>query len=332
MRAWQRRGMLACLLLPVAVVFFLLVMLRRMLYRIGVLRSARLPVPVVVVGNIFVGGTGKTPFTIWLVQALRALGMVPGVVSRGYGATRRDTMIVTPKSSAAQAGDEPLLIARQARCPVVVGRSRVAAPHALLAAFPEVNLIVADDGLQHYALERDVEIVVGDGRGNGNGWMLPAGPLREPASRRRDFTVFNLPDGVEDAASPAYTMRVRGHYALRLGNRHDTQPLTTLAAGRRRIAAAAGIGNPQRFFDMLRTLGLSLVAELALPDHYDYAQDPFVSVDADVILITEKDAVKCLQIESIRNDPRLWVVPVSAQIDSALAHRIVEKCRGLPTA
>lgn len=332
LRAWARRGPLAWALLPLAALFFLLVALRRLLYRVGLLRASRLPVPVVVVGNIFVGGTGKTPFTIWLVQALRALGYAPGVVSRGYGASRASTMVVTPDACASEAGDEPLLIARDARCPVVVGRDRVAAARTLLAAFPEVNLIVADDGLQHYALKRDVEIVVCDERGNGNGWMLPAGPLREPASRPRDFTVVNLSNRAPEAPSPAFTMRLRAHYAVRLGNRHESVPLTTLAADPRRIAAAAGIGNPQRFFDMLGAAGLHLDTELALPDHYDFSHDPFARLHADLILITEKDAVKCLQLESFRNDPRLWVVPVRAQVDGALAHRIVEKCRGLPTA
>lgn len=332
LRAWSRRGPLAWLLLPPAALFRLLVALRRLLYRRGLLRSTRLPVPVVVVGNIFVGGTGKTPFTIWLVQALRALGVVPGVVSRGYGSRHGAATVVDAAAQAAEVGDEPLLIAREGGCPVVVGRDRVAAARTLLAAFPDVNLIVADDGLQHYALARDVEIVVCDERANGNGWMLPAGPLREPASRRRDFTVANLPPGMPDAPAPVSTMRLLSRHAYRLADRADSVPLTSLAGGGRRIAAAAGIGNPDRFFAMLRAVGLQLDSALALPDHYDFARDPFASVHADLILITEKDAVKCLQLESFRNDPRLWVVPVSAQVDSALAHRIVEKCRGLPTA
>lgn len=332
MRAWTRRGPLAWALLPAAGLFYLLATLRRLSYRSGLLRSTRLPVPVVVIGNIFVGGTGKTPFTIWLVQSLRALGISPGVVSRGYGASHQTPTVVGEDAQATEVGDEPVLIAREGGCPVVVGRDRVAAARALLAAFPDVNLIIADDGLQHYALARDVEIVVCDERGNGNGWMLPAGPLREPVSRTRDFTVANLPAGMPDASAPVFTMRLHALHAVRLGNRRDSLPLALLAQDGRRIAAAAGIGNPGRFFAMLRAAGLQLDSELALPDHYDFSRDPFASVHADLILITEKDAVKCLQLESFRNDPRLWVVPVSAQIDGALAHRIVEKCRGLPTA
>jgi tetraacyldisaccharide 4'-kinase len=324
-RAWLRRGLLAWLLLPVSLLFRTLAGLRRNLYRAGLLHSARLPVPVVIVGNIFVGGTGKTPFTIWLVEELRSAGMRPAVISRGYGGRNEMTVEVTPASLPSQVGDEPALIALRAGCPVMVGRNRVAVAQALLAAHPEVNLIVSDDGLQHYALQRDVEIVLCDARGNGNGWMLPAGPLREPASRSRDFTVVN------DAPAPpgAFRMQLAGERAERLSDRTQTIALDAIEASR--IVAAAGIGNPSRFFAMLRKAGL-VFEELPLPDHYDFADNPFEQVQADIILITEKDAVKCRQIETMKNDPRLWVVPVTARIDRALAERIVEKCRGRPTA
>jgi len=305
------------------------------------LRSVRLPVPVVVVGNIFIGGTGKTPLTIWLVDALRGAGFTPGVISRGHGSEAdrnaggagdrpREVHVA---SSPRKAGDEPLLIARRAGCPVFVGRDRAAAGRALLAAHPQVDVLVADDGLQHYALQRDVEILLFDGRGAGNGWLLPAGPLREPVARRRDFTVVNAP-----AISPAlaaavggqpFRMLLAGGFAERLAQPSERVALPALAG--KRIVAAAGIGNPGRFFAMLRAAGLD-VAELALPDHHDFLDDPFARLDADLILITEKDAVKCGQIENLKNDPRLWVVPVTAQLDAALAEQIVEKCRGCSTA
>jgi tetraacyldisaccharide 4'-kinase len=329
MRAWMRRGMLASALWPVSLLFRLLAAVRRTLYGAGVLSTTRLPVPVIVVGNIFVGGTGKTPFTIWLVDQLRRAGFVPGVISRGYGAQNDQPIEVTQTSSPASVGDEPALMARRAQCPVMVARNRVAAAQALLAAHPEVNLIISDDGLQHYALQRDIEIVLCDERGNGNGWMLPAGPLREPASRRRDFTVINGTHLPADISPQSMCMQLVGDIAERLSDRSQSIALSAISASR--IVAAAGIGNPSRFFSMLRNAGLT-IEELPLPDHYDFAGNPFASVQADVILITEKDAVKCMQLETMKNDPRLWVVPVTARIDRALSEQIVEKCRGRPIA
>lgn len=336
-RAWLRRGPLALALLPLALLFRLLAGIRGLLYRTGIKRSARLPVPVVVVGNIFIGGTGKTPLTIWLAQALREAGLRPGVISRGHGGAEASPRAVTPRSDPLEVGDEPLLIAARAGCPVVVGRKRLDAGRALLAAHPEVNVLIADDGLQHYALARDVEIVLFDGRGVGNGWLLPAGPLREPPSRRRDFTVVNAPEITPALARAVggnpFRMVLAGDVAEPLNRPGAGVPLARLRDELRgkRIVAAAGIGNPARFFDMLRAAGLT-VGELPLPDHHDFRDRPFDRVDADVILITEKDAVKCRQLDNLKDDPRLWVVPVTARIDSALAEQIVEKCRGRSTA
>lgn len=330
-RAWLRRGALACALWPLSRLFGALVSLRAWLFRKGLLRSQRLPVPVLVVGNIFIGGTGKTPLTIWLADTLRAAGFTPGIISRGHGGEGSGE--VTPRSLAAEVGDEPLLIATRTGCPVMVGRNRPAAGRALLAAHPEVDLIISDDGLQHYALQRDIEIVLFDARGAGNGWLLPAGPLREPVSRRRDFTVVNTPQLTPALAASVggapFRMQLAGKVAERMTDRAERVALTDLAG--KRIVAAAGIGNPGRFFAMLRGEGLE-PAELALPDHHDFLDQPFARVDADIILVTEKDAVKCGQIENLKNDPRLWVVPVTAQLDAALAEQIVEKCRGCSTA
>ncbi|KAF3996690.1 tetraacyldisaccharide 4'-kinase [Glaciimonas immobilis] len=336
-KAWQNRGWLACALWPLSLLFGLLSAIRRSLYFHGWRTSTRLPVPIIVVGNIFVGGTGKTPLTIWLVQALRLAGYRPGVISRGYGVNPHlGTRLVAADSAAAEVGDEPLLIALRTQCPVVVGRDRVAAGKALLASHPEVNLILSDDGLQHYRLQRQIEIVLFDSRGNGNGWLLPAGPLREPTTRGRDFTVVNLdPTAALPRSMPPSAMRMElvGNVAERLGDRLQSVPLTgfqtTLPAPR--IVAAAGIGNPQRFFNMLSGMGL-VFQSLSLPDHYDFSMNPFAALNAEIILITEKDAVKCSQIKIIKNDPRIWVVPVTANIDVALAQQIVEKLRGHPTA
>ncbi len=340
-RAWLRRGPLACALWPVSLLFRGLSGVRALLYRAGVLKSSRLPVPVVVVGNIFIGGTGKTPLTIWLVQALQQAGMRPGVISRGHGSDgaghgklpRAVTSAATPQ----QVGDEPLLIAQRTGCPVMVGRDRAATGRALLAAHPGIDILVTDDGLQHYALQRDVEIILFDGRGAGNGWLLPAGPLREPRSRRRDFTVINAPQLtpqlLASVGSPKEVgqMLLVGDTAEQLCQRSQRRPLAELRQAGLRIAAVAGIGNPARFFGMLRGAGLDII-ELPLPDHHDFLDRPFAGLEADLILMTEKDAVKCAQIAELRDDPRLWVVPVTARITAALAEHIVEKCRGCSTA
>jgi tetraacyldisaccharide 4'-kinase len=332
LRAWQRRGVLACVLWPLSLLFGALSAARRGGYHSGRLQSSRFPAPVIVVGNLFVGGTGKTPLVIWLVQALRNAGYVPGVISRGYGARHDSVIDVEPDALPAEVGDEPLLIAQRAGCPVMAGPDRVAAARALLQKHPSVNVIVSDDGLQHYRLQRDVEIVLFDERGAGNGWLLPAGPLREPVSRRRDFTVINAaqtPPGVAaDVAADSHRMRLVGGFAEALVDRTRRIALGELSG---RILAAAGIGNPERFFSMLRAAGLT-IQTMALPDHHDFCDDPFRSVHADVILITEKDAVKCRQIEALKSDPRLWVVPVAAQIDGPLAQLILEKLHGHPTA
>jgi tetraacyldisaccharide 4'-kinase len=337
-RAWLRRGPLALALYPLSLVFRALATVRASLFRTGILTSERLPVPVIVVGNIFIGGTGKTPLTIWLVEQLRAAGLRPGVISRGHGG-EGDTgpREVLATSTAREVGDEPLLIAARSGCPVVVGRRRAQAGRHLLERHPEVNVLVTDDGLQHYALQRDVELVLFDGRGVGNGWTLPAGPLREPASRRRDVTVVNTPELTlalaEAVGGRPWQMRLAGDHAEQLRDPSQRLPLAafTETMANKRIVAAAGIGNPSRFFTMLKAAGLQF-GELPLPDHHDFLDDPFRGLDAELILITEKDAVKCRQLEHLNNDPRLWVVPVAAQIDPALAAYIVEKCRGRPTA
>jgi tetraacyldisaccharide 4'-kinase len=336
MRTWLRRGLLAWCLLPFSLVFRLMVVLRRCLFQLGLLHSTRVRAPVIVVGNIFVGGTGKTPLVIWLVQALRKAGYRPGVISRGYGVQNDVPHEVQSDSLVSDAGDEPVLIAQQALCPVMVGRNRVAAANALLAAHPDVNLIVSDDGLQHYALQRDVEIVLFDTRGIGNGWMLPAGPLREPKNRRADFVVVHAATFPAELPAKSIRMQLMGDVAECLADRSRHIALTAIMDSVElnqpvRIIAAAGIGNPARFFAMLRSAGL-VFQEMPLPDHYDFAVNPFADLSADIILITEKDAVKCMQMEGIKNDPRLWVVPVTARIDGALAEQIVEKLSGRTTA
>ena len=315
---WRRRGAGARLLWPLAALHAGLWRLRRLAYARGWCRTHWAPVPVVVVGNVVVGGTGKTPLLIALAQGLRELGWTPGVISRGYGA---QGPIPAPRVGLAPLdplafGDEPSLIAQATGVPVAVHPRRIEAARALCRAHPEVDVILADDGLQHLALGRQVDLVVQDARGVGNGWMLPAGPLREPADRllRIAGLITNLAPG-DPLSSPAPSgvrsavMRLQPGAAVRLTD-GSRAPLQALPA-QQGIAAVAGIGQPQRFFQTLRAAGVPLTACRALPDHASFAGDPFAGLDADIILLTDKDAVKCQG----RNDPRLWRVPVTAQLD-----------------
>jgi len=335
-RCWMHRGWLAWTLLPWSWVFGLVSGLRRGLYRVGWLHSTALPVPVIVVGNIFVGGTGKTPLTIWLVDVLRQAGYVPGVITRGYGGNHTLPRQVLADSPTREVGDEPVLIAARTQAAVVVARNRVAAAQTLLALHPEVNVIISDDGLQHYALKRDIEILLFDARAVGNGWLLPAGPLRERASRRSDFVVVNAPHLPAGLARDSIGMQLVGEHAYRLADPTQSQALTSLQLlpelrFSKRIVAVAGIGNPARFFTMLRDAGLHFVA-LALPDHADFSDHPFADIKADIILMTEKDAVKARQIEALRHDLRLWVVPVTARIGSELSENIVKRLQAIRTS
>jgi tetraacyldisaccharide 4'-kinase len=342
LRAWMRRGLLACLLWPLSLLFGLVVNFRFALFVLGYKKSTRLPVPVIVVGNIFLGGTGKTPLVIYLVQQLRVAGWQPGVISRGYQVQAQRVGMhdqveeVSASSQAAVVGDEPLLIALRCACPVMVGRDRVASAQALLARHPEVNLIITDDGLQHYALQRDIEMMLFDQRGVGNGWLLPAGPLRESARRRRDFTILNVSSQTDSAIAiaqqimppddqAAITMRLVADQVVALADPSLTLSLAEFCrqSETQSVTAAAGIGNPQRFFDSLQQAGLRFTS-LALPDHHAYTADSFAGLQADLILITEKDAVKCRQIDVLKNDARIWVLPVSAQLEATFLPRLIE--------
>lgn len=314
-RQWQHGGWLSTLLRPLAALTARVVARKRADYREGRRPVYRAPVPVVVIGNIYVGGTGKTPMVIATVEGLRAHGYTPGVVSRGYGVKLGPRARVGQGSlDAAQFGDEPALIARATGAPVAVHPRRALAAQALLDAHPQVDVIVSDDGLQHLALARDVEIVVQDQRGIGNGRLLPAGPLREPASRLRDVdavvTNIGVPDG--RAAPPQATgpRQVAMWLEPTDARRVEDGALRPLAdfAGQPGVAAAAGIGNPERFFTTLRSQGIALAETLPLPDHHDYARSPFDRLAAAAILVTSKDAIKCAAL----HDARLWEVPVRA--------------------
>lgn len=329
--AWLTRGPLAVLLFPLSLIFTLLAGLRLAAYRLGLHRAKRLPVPVVVVGNITAGGAGKTPLTLYLATQLHALGRQPGIVSRGYGRKAGDVREVRGDSTAAEVGDEPLLLRRRSGCPVFVGRDRAAAGRALLAVHPECDMILCDDGLQYYALARDVEIAVVDRRGLMNGWRLPAGPLRESPRRliQVDAVVLNGLAELATPSAPVFRMRLVAGRFYRLDD--PTQTCDASALSGLRLHAVAGIGEPQRFFDQLAQLGLACVPH-AFPDHHAYTASD-LEFDGDAVLTTEKDAVKFAPfLAALPAQKPVWVLPVAAGLEPDLARFVLEKIDGRPPA
>lgn len=314
------------MLFPLSILFGLVSALRRVLYRIGLLRAIRLPVPVIVVGNISVGGTGKTPLVLWLADFLRQQGYHPGIVSRGYGGGIQGAVAVDIRSDPAIVGDEPLLLAKKSGCPVWVGRDRVAAGNALLRAHPECDVLVSDDGLQHFRLDRDMEIAVVDGeRKFGNGLLLPAGPLREGVSRLRSVDAVVVNGGSLKAAMllrNEFEMSLEGEVFCNL--RHPEMRAVAADFGGKKLHAVAGIGNPQRFFAHLRRLGLAF-EEHAFPDHCVFRPQDLDYDDADALLMTEKDAVKCAGFA----DERYWALAVEAILPPAFGQTVLQKLRDI---
>ncbi len=324
---WQQPNpWLKLLLWPLSRLFQTGFLLRRSLYRSGRLQGEKLAVPVVVVGNIHVGGVGKTPVTAALVNGLRQQGIAVGIISRGYGRQSRDIHVLNENSTAAEAGDEPLMLYRQTGAPMAVGSKRAEAGRALLAAHPELQLLVADDGMQHYALQRDVEIAVFPAAdiGRRDLDLMPNGGLREPLARLHDVDAIVV-TGAASAVNahdfsshvPLFASRLQLGQIYRLNQQQQKLDSQNLAG--KRIAAVAAIAKPERFFNSLRGLGIPLSQTLALPDHAElHAQD---WPDADMVLITEKDAVKL----SDRHWENVWVLPVCAIIEPDLAEFVVKR-------
>jgi tetraacyldisaccharide 4'-kinase len=315
-RHWYRLSPVSVLLFPLSLVFRVAVAVRRLLYGLGIVASARLPVPVVVVGNLTVGGTGKTPLVIALAESLRQRGLRPAILSRGYGGAGVSPRAVASGQDPGRTGDEPVLLAERAGCPVWVGADRAAAGLALCAAHPDRNVILCDDGLQHYRLQRDFEIAVEDERGAGNGLLLPAGPLREPLNRRVDARVINGGSG-----PGAFGMRLAVEGLYTVGNASTRVEPSQLAG--KKLHAVAGIGNPARFFSTLSSMGLAFSPH-PFPDHYAFLPEDLQFPDCDFVLMTEKDAVKCRRFGRLD----FIEVRVEANVDPALTELILERIRG----
>lgn len=307
------------LLRPLSLIYAAVVQLRRWMYRHAWLRVVRLPVPVVVVGNVTLGGTGKTPLCVYLATLLSRQGWRVGIVSRGYGGQARQwPQQVRADSDPAVVGDEAVLLARRTGLPMAVGRDRVAAAEALIAAHA-CDLILADDGLQHYRLGRDIEIAVIDGvRRLGNRVCLPAGPLREPASRL--LTVdFKVAQGA--AGRGEFSMHYR---PLPLCSLLSDQSLSLESLRGLKVHAVAGTGHPERFFTLLRSLGAECIPH-AFPDHYTFVATDLAFADPHPVVMTEKDAVKCVRFANAR----MWYLPIQAVLPELFAERVIQRLRAI---
>jgi len=319
---WYRESAGFSLLAPLGWLYAGVMALRRAAYAAGVLKTCRAGKPVIVVGNLTVGGTGKTPLVAWLAQQLSLTGLRVGIVSRGYGRSGASPESVHAESSWRDVGDEPMLLASLTGCEVVVARDRFEGAQKLVAL--GVDVVITDDGLQHLRLARDCEIVVIDGaRGFGNGRLLPAGPLREPPSRLHDADIVVVNGTPEHASLRAglddgLQMSLSGAEAHRVDGLAAPEPLEHFRG--RRVHAVAGIGNPQRFFRDLRARGIEII-EHPFPDHHPFTRAELTFSDDLPVLMTQKDAVRCREIAAAR----LWYVPVVAQFSDSQGRELLDR-------
>lgn len=302
---WYGRRPIALAFIPLSWLFALIIKVRKLMYTHGWKTSTRVSVPVIIVGNITVGGTGKTPLVIWLAQLLEKAGYKPGIISRGYGGIASSwPQQAREDSDSRVVGDEAKILARRAGCAVAVGPDRAKSAQALIDHHG-CNVIVSDDGLQHYAIERDVEIAIVDGeRRYGNNYLLPAGPLRESVERLKDVDLV-VCNGL--ASSGEYPLKVEGKVAVNVLNETKTKPLDEFKG--QTVHAVAGLGNPSRFFSHLKKFAVSFEPHV-FPDHYQYTQSDITFDDDKLVMMTEKDAVKCTQIAT----ENCWYVPIRAQM------------------
>lgn len=318
---WQKRTW-SFLLLPLSICYFFIIQIRRQLYRLNIFCTYRAPIPVIVIGNINVGGTGKTPLTLHLANTLQQEGFFPGIISRGYKASIRQPCEVRADSDPVLYGDEPTLMAQHTTAPVFVHKKRSLAIQALLKAYPHCNVILSDDGLQHYALHRDIEIALLEiPHSLGNQWLLPAGPLREPVSRLKDvdFVVYHqetpLTSLFPSSATPIHMqLLTQQFYQLTQPSHQKTSSYFT----HKNCHAITGIGNPTRFFKTLSQQGIKC-AFTAFADHHHFTAKDLPK--AEIIFVTEKDAVK---LKALKDD-RIWVLPVQVQLEPNLTSLIINK-------
>jgi len=318
-KQWSSYSLWHILLIPLSWIFLVIISARKTLYNLGCLKSTRLNVPVIVVGNITVGGTGKTPLVIWLAEQLILAGFKPGIISRGYGGTSKLAAAVFANSNPRLVGDEPVLITKRTACTMFVGANRVAAGQALLQANPQCDVIISDDGLQHYALQRDFEIALVNSNGQfGNQLLLPAGPLREKLSRLQSVdAIVDSGNGAafgiafnEAPPAPVFNMTLQGEYFESLDDSETKQPASYFAD--KNLVAIAGIGNPERFFNQLSGLGLQFERK-AFADHHAFTKQDLMQFSGKTILMTEKDAVKCVAFTT----SDAWCLPVTATVSAS---------------
>lgn len=323
MRHWYHRGLLAWLLWPASVVFGVVVLLRRVLYSLRILGSTHPGIPVIVVGNLTAGGSGKTPLVLWIAEFLHRNGWSPGIVSRGYGGKGEGVRAATIASSPGDVGDEPIVLSRRSGCPVWVGADRVQVAAVLRRENPGVDVLVLDDGLQHYRLRRDLEICVVDARGFGNGFLQPAGPLREPKWRLRSVDAV-VGQGI--APGKSHSMTLEGGELHRMTDANERRPLAAFAG--QKVHAVAGIGDPNRFFLHLVRAGLQPVPH-PFPDHHAFTPQDIDEATAShpdlPVLMTEKDAVKLRHAAR----PNWWVLPVTAKLDPAFGAWLLGRLDGI---
>lgn len=311
---WYSKNIFSILLLPFSWIYSVIIFIRRQLYCLNILKSCSFEVPIIVIGNITVGGTGKTPLVIALANFFKKNHYKPGIVSRGYGRTSRHPAFIPGAGiSPAQLGDEPILIAQKTHCPVVVDHNRCRAVETLLKQY-NCDIVISDDGLQHYALNRDIEIAVIDGqRRLGNNYCLPAGPLRESKKRLSAVDFIAVTGEIEQGEYPIHIMT---QSIYNLVNPEQILDVKTLQEP---VHAVAGIGNPQKFFKSLRQLGITYIPHI-YPDHYLYQQSDFNFLDDSIVIMTEKDAVKCQEFA----DHRYWCLPIEAMA-TELQNAVLEK-------